>query len=67
MVDSTGQPLIRLPKVSFYQHKVTLKPAARELYDEVEKEVAENVKASAQNGDKIGVTHLRSSSFPSLP
>jgi hypothetical protein len=61
MVDASGQPLIRLPQVSFYQHKVQLKPAVRELYDEVEREVAATVKASTDDGSKLGVTHLRAS------
>jgi hypothetical protein len=61
MVDASGQPLIRLPQVSFYQHKVQLKPAVRELYDEVEREVAATVKASTDDGNKLGVTHLRAS------
>ncbi|GAA6041170.1 hypothetical protein JCM8097_004150 [Rhodosporidiobolus ruineniae] len=59
MVDASGQPLIRLPQVSFYQHKVQLRPAQRELYAEVEKEVAENVKESQKREEgKLSVTHL---------
>ncbi|GAA5887951.1 hypothetical protein JCM6882_000812 [Rhodosporidiobolus microsporus] len=59
MVDASGKPLIRLPQVSFYQHKVQLKPAVRELYAEVEKEVAENVRRSKDGGgEKLSVTHI---------
>ncbi|GAA5999891.1 hypothetical protein JCM10207_005958 [Rhodosporidiobolus poonsookiae] len=59
MVDASGQPLIRLPEVAFYQHKVQLKPAARELYAEVEKEVAESVKAAKKGGaEKLSYTHI---------
>ncbi|GAA5865684.1 hypothetical protein JCM8547_002749 [Rhodosporidiobolus lusitaniae] len=61
MVDSSGQPLIRLPKVSFYRHKVQLKPSARELYAEVEKEVAQTVAKSSKTGngtEGVNITFL---------
>ncbi|GAA5820659.1 hypothetical protein JCM11251_003100 [Rhodosporidiobolus azoricus] len=60
MFGTDGKPLITLPKVSYYQHKVQLKPAVRDLYAEVEKEVAENVRKSKQGGagEKLSVTHL---------
>ncbi|GAA5894625.1 hypothetical protein JCM5296_002912 [Sporobolomyces johnsonii] len=37
MVDASGQPLVKLPEVSFYQNKVKLPPAVRQLYDEIDK------------------------------
>ncbi|BGP16641.1 hypothetical protein JCM10213_000443 [Rhodosporidiobolus nylandii] len=59
MVDASGKPLIRLPEVQFYRHKVQLKPAARELYAEVEKEVAASVKDAKKEGiEKLSYTHI---------
>ncbi|KAK4053900.1 hypothetical protein OIO90_003737 [Microbotryomycetes sp. JL221] len=35
MSDAKGQPLVKLPKIQFFKHKVQLKPDARKLYDEI--------------------------------
>ncbi|GAA5967788.1 hypothetical protein JCM11641_005766 [Rhodosporidiobolus odoratus] len=60
MVDASGKPLIRLPEVAFYQHKVQLKPAVRELYTEVENEVKKIVEAAngSDKEEKVNSTML---------
>jgi methionine synthase II (cobalamin-independent) len=35
MLNAKQKPLVKLPPLQYFQHKVKLAPAARELYDEI--------------------------------
>ncbi|KAM0791191.1 hypothetical protein ACM66B_005674 [Microbotryomycetes sp. NB124-2] len=55
MTDLYGKPLVKLPSVKFFKHKVQLKPEARKLYDEVEamsKVMVESIVAEKGGGSR---------------
>ncbi|KAK4048336.1 hypothetical protein OIV83_004858 [Microbotryomycetes sp. JL201] len=55
MTDLDGKPLVKLPSVKFFKHKVQLKPEARKLYDEVEamsKVLVETIVAEQGGGNR---------------
>ncbi|GAA6050321.1 hypothetical protein JCM3770_002961 [Rhodotorula araucariae] len=59
MVDLSGKPLVQLPEVLFYKHEIELGKDARAVYDEVEAEIGNSVKASLKDGTaKPSYTHI---------
>lgn len=51
MKDAKGNPIVELPPLKVYIHKVALDPAVKKLYEELEKAVQDNVVRTIRNGD----------------
>lgn len=60
MVDSNGQPLITLPKITYYKHEVELEGEPLQLYREIEAEISSSVKQAMKSDvAKPSVTRIR--------
>lgn len=64
MTDAKGNLLVKLPKISFYVHKVPLNPETRVLYDEIAGSIKGVVKAMLREGQSgNGYSQVRKYTF----
>lgn len=60
MTDASGRPIVKLPKITYYIHRVKLHEAAQKLYDEIAARLAAIVENLEKQGrDRNNYQHIR--------